>query len=303
MHGDEQYGHQLGAKLREELDDMRAAPDLVSTLRRRRSRRAWTIRASIATPVMVAAAAVAVVASAAGHGSAPAVTSTGSVRLQDVAYIKAQTIQALNQATKYVIYSKETYPGGRVETWTDLATQRYRNDVYLADADSVPAGANGRAQAPPAPDPHAAPGPLHLAQSHSGSGPFGNQDIVDVDYDHRTWDTDHDTDVPPPSTVPNVTDPDSVEAAINNGTFKVLGDDPVNGAAALHLRIGTTTRGYRIDLWVDKTTYLPVQEMDTATWENQGGPAVTTTYAWLPRTDENLARLVLTGPPGFTRQH
>jgi hypothetical protein len=293
MHSDEQYGQQLGAQLREELDDVRAAPDLVLTLRRRRSRRTWTIRAAIATPLMAAAATVAIVTSATGHGA----------RLQDVAYVKAQTIQALNQATRYVIYSKDTYSGGRIETWTDLATQRYRNDVYLPDEDSVPAGANGQVKAPPAHGPHAAPGPLHLSQSNSGSGLIGNRDIVSVDYDRKTWRTDHDATVPPSPTVPNVTDPDSVEAAINNGTFEVLGDDPVSGVAALHLRISTTARGYRIDLWVDKTTFLPIQETDTALGQNQGGPAMTATYAWLPRTDENLARLVLTAPPGFTRQH
>jgi RNA polymerase sigma factor (sigma-70 family) len=178
----------------------------------------------------------------------------------------------------------------------------YRSDVYLPDDDPTPAGSDGQIKAPPAPDPHAVSGPLHLSQSHSGSGPLGNRESVTVDYDRRTWSTEHDTEVPPPSTVPNVTDPQSVEAAITNGTFEVIGKDAVNGVPALHLRISTTTRGYRIDLWVDRSTFLPLQQTQTVTSENPARPAVTTTYAWLPRTAENLARLVLTGPPGFTRQ-
>ncbi|SCG57953.1 hypothetical protein GA0070609_3387 [Micromonospora echinaurantiaca] len=307
MHVDEQYGRRLGAQLREELDDVHAAPDIVSILRRQRSRRAWRIRAAIATPIATAAA-IAIVSSLTGPGPQPDGSSNDSVQLQNVAYIKAQTTRALSQATNYVIYSETVYSGGRIEQWNDPATQRYRNDVYSVDYDSFPVGPDGQVQVP------SNPGPPVLFQSHSASGPFSKRDVVSVDYKSKTWHRDHETNAPPPGAL-DVTDPDSVEKAINNGRFEVLGDDVVNGVATLHLRIspsgGTgpamnpadhaSARGDGIDLWVDEKTFLAVQSAKIV--ETKKGPVTTTTYTWLPRTDENLARLVLIGPPGFTQEH
>ena len=53
---------------------------------------------------------------------------------------------------------------------------------------------------------------------------------------------------------------------------------------------------FSVDLWVDASTYLPVLQ------ETSTGGRVTnrTTYSWLPRTPENLAKLSLVVPPGFT---
>jgi hypothetical protein len=50
-----------------------------------------------------------------------------------------------------------------------------------------------------------------------------------------------------------------------------------------------------MDLWVDATTYLPVQTQ----FQQEGA----TPYAvsWLPPTPENLAKLKTVVPPGFTR--
>jgi hypothetical protein len=51
------------------------------------------------------------------------------------------------------------------------------------------------------------------------------------------------------------------------------------------------------DLWVDSTTFLPVRMI------GQKSPRdFTVTYEWLPRTAQNLARLELTPPAGFTEQ-
>jgi hypothetical protein len=309
---DEQYGHQLGDRLRYETDDLRPDPDLARKLRRRVARRTWAIRAAIATPV-AAAAAVAILVTTAGPGggqrtsqthNAPQSTNGEPVRVETVAYVQAQTIDALSRASSYVIAATNTYDGGHYDEWIDKATQRYRNDVYTSDIGGVGLGADGKALAPPA---DTTPGAVHLSQSHSESGPAGNRDLVSVDYDLKQWSTGKITDMRPPGTGPDITDADSVRQAIADGTVELLGHETVSGHDTLHLRLYGPERSYRLDMWVDAKTYLPVQETAAKSGGKSGGqefPAVatvTTRYSWLPRTEANLAHLVLTAPPGFKR--
>jgi hypothetical protein len=94
-----------------------------------------------------------------------------------------------------------------------------------------------------------------------------------------------------------MTDPDGMREAISRGVVELLGQEVVDGINTLHLRIAVTQRGYQLDVCVDSSSYLPVQETEST----DGRTAVTTTFAWLPRTEENPARLVLTPPPGFER--
>ena len=304
MHSDERYGHQLGVRLRDDIDDVRAAPDLVVRLRRRRARRTWAIRAAIATPVAAAAVAAGLVAAAGDQapvgGPGPQIaesTPSDPVRLENVAYVRAQTIEALTRAPSYVIYSKTTYSTGYYETWTDKSTRRYRNDVYTSLVDQPTGGGT----APRLPDPGAPPtGPMRLQQSHSASGPYERRTITVIDYDRRTWSVERTSERPPRSEVPDITDADSVRAATEDGKLELLGRETVNGQDTLHLRIYARVRGYRVDMWVDRQTFLPVQEAQSTI--DDGQTRVTTTYAWLPRTRANLARLVLTPPPGFVRQ-
>src|SRR5690606_4394462 len=61
MPSDEQYGRYLGHRLHDELEEVRPAPDLLRRLRRLRARRAWAVRTAIGTPILAAAAAVAMV--------------------------------------------------------------------------------------------------------------------------------------------------------------------------------------------------------------------------------------------------
>ncbi|HEV2781196.1 MAG TPA: hypothetical protein VGX25_17580 [Actinophytocola sp.] len=148
---------------------------------------------------------------------------------------------------------------------------------------------------------------MRRQQSHSASGPDGDQDIVWVDYDLRKWSTGHRTDRNPPSAIPDITDADSIRTAITDGTVELVGRETVDGLDTLHLRLFGPNREYRIDMWVDSRTYLPVREIaakssgGTGDQEFPSAHAVTTTYDWLPRTPDNLARLVLTPPAGFER--
>jgi len=290
MSDDEQFGHQLGVLLRREIEPVRADPDLVHTLRRRQARRTWVVRTAIATPVVAAAAAILVTSTGLGAPH-PGLTSiaeppanaqppTSAAQFENVAFVQEQTIKALGQASQYVIYAKSSYDGGHYETWIDRANQRYRNDVYSGT-------------------------PAQLNQSHAVSGPDGDQTVVTVDYDSHWWATRHETFSRPQSAPPDITDAQEIQRAITDGTVELLGHETVNGFDTLHLRLYGPDRTYRIDMWVDATTYLPVQDVAGKSSGQAGAAefpasyAVTTTYSWLPRTDENLARLVLTHPPGY----
>jgi hypothetical protein len=302
---EEQYGNELGARLRHETDDVRAAPDLVRKLRRRQAKRTWTIRASIAAPVAAAAVAAVMVTTTGQNAPSEAnnnTVPTENVPVENVAHVQAQTLKAVGEASQYVIQMKSTYDTGYYDEWVDKATQRYRNDVYSSSV-TMRASPGGKMTMPAAPGAQP-PAPIHLNQSHGVSGPDGDQDIITVDHDLKTWSTSHMTDRKP-TDIPDITDADSIRKAIADGTLELAGKENVDGIDTLHLRLFGPKRSYRIDMWVDSKTYLPVKETAAKSGGKPGGqefPAsatVTTKYTWLPRTAENLARLVVTPPPGF----
>lgn len=307
---DEQFGRRLGGQLHSEVEDVHAAPDLVGRVRRRQVRRTRAIGAAIAAPVAIAAVAAILAttggqgAPAGGHQAGGTRSASGdTVRLQNVGFVKEQTSKALGQASKYVIFSKSTYDGGYYDTWTDPATGRYRNDTYTTIVYRPSSDKKGSVRAT-APDPDGiAYGPMHRQQSHAVSGPMDSRRVVSVDYEREHWTVDRDA-VPVHRDIPVITDPESIRKAIKDGTVELLGEEKVNGVKALHLRIFGPKRSYRIDMWVDSGTYLPVREIAGKAGKDGVFPAsaaVTSMYSWLPRTKENLSLLELTPPAGFTR--
>jgi hypothetical protein len=287
---DEQYGRDLGDQLRLEMADVRADPDLLRQLRRRGARRTWAISSAIAVPVAVAAVAAVIVTTSGPGGPVRSTTAAPNQQIVDVAYVKAQTIKAVGRAEDYVIYSKDTGSGGYYETWTDCATQRYRVDTYDKNSPMQRIGEK-------APKPPAGGYPLHHDQTNLVTGPEGNQDILTIDWPTKRWYTSHDSSSRPAGGVPNPTDPDSVRKAINDGTVQLVGKEQVDGRDTLHLLIIGPDHSSRIDMWVDSTSYLPVK--DIAVKDQSTKDEESTTYTWLPRTAENLAKLVVTPPAGF----
>jgi hypothetical protein len=309
---DEQYGRRIGDRLRHEIDDVHASPDLARELRRRRTRRTWAITGAIATPV-AAAAVVAVVVSAQATPdrsttAAPssAASSSAQPRIVTVAYIQAETVKALGQGTQYVIYSKDTYESGYYETWTDKATQRYRTDITTRLPATARASRTGDGKmtlpsGPPAPP----SGPPHRQQSHAVKGAGESQEITTVDWEDNWWSVDHLRDGKPQTPIPDPTDPDGMRKAVAEGKVELVGQEKIGTVDTHHLRVIGPRREYKIDLWVDSTTYLPVKETAVKGGNKQGGEEFpeskgeAITYTWLPRTEENLAKLTLTPPDGF----
>jgi hypothetical protein len=94
-----------------------------------------------------------------------------------------------------------------------------------------------------------------------------------------------------------------IRAEIANRQFKVVGSTELHGQRAVELKINvppnneapphvTTAR-----LWVDATTYLPLQQF----LRMSNGEQDVTDYAFLPPTAGNLAKLRPEIPAGYTR--
>lgn len=311
MSADEEFGRVVGDRLREEVADIHADRDLVGALRRRQTRRIWTIRASIGAPLAAAAAAVAVLAvpatttepPPAGDAQAGAPVSTTQQQVRNLAQVQSSTIKALRSAEEYVIYEKNTMDTGYDEYWTDRSTDRYRMDAYSTivqtDQEAIPDG-QATVTVPAHPD-EVPTGPMHLTHSIAGDGPLGDRHYVYVDYERETWHAHHETEAPPATEVPDILDADALKQAIDEGRMELIGSERVGDRDTHHLRLFATHRGYQIDLWVDSTSYLPVRETSTVI-DGPAEPVMTSDYDWLPRTEENLAKLELTPPPGFVEQ-
>jgi hypothetical protein len=303
---DDEFAQQLGVRLHAEVADLRAAPGLTATLRRRQARRALAVRTTVATPVAAAVVAVALVANTGqgGQPGRPAGSSAASaMQLRDVAYVKTQTTNALDKASNYVmhVYSTRT-GGGSNDMWSDPATGRERGDNRGPDSTPV--------------------------ESYAvGAGATGDWTFLTIDYTRRTWWTTPwpksqnepllPGPLPPPvkvgqgmplrqvlTLVAYVVDPARIRDALGNGTLRLLGQERIGGHETLHLHLTVGANGLpeilpmTLDLWVDAVTFLPYREI-----ASMGSSKSTADYAWLARTPANLAHLDLPVPPaGFTHR-
>jgi hypothetical protein len=93
----------------------------------------------------------------------------------------------------------------------------------------------------------------------------------------------------------------ALRAQVKAGEVTLVGPATVDGQQTIELRDTRFSHG-TIELWVDPTTYLPVQEVDIPTGQTaDSGQAIRTQYQWLPATQANLAELTPAGaiPSGF----
>lgn len=285
MSADEEFGRAVGDALRRETADVRAEPGLAAEVRARGSRRAWKLRTAIGAPLTAAAAAAVLVATAGG---------TPEPRFANVAQVQEQTLRALRSAQNQIIHERTDYDSGYSETWTDRSTRRYRLDNYSTLVQ--PDGTDTDTRTPRT-------GPMHRTQSIAGTGAPGDVRYTVVDWELRTWSTNHDDSIVLEGEVPDILDPDALRTAIDEGRMEMIGPERVGDRDTHHLRLFATRRGYQIDLWVDAATYLPVRETSIVLGEDAPAkPVMTNDYTWLPRSAENLAKLDLVAPPDFTRR-
>lgn len=116
---------------------------------------------------------------------------------------------------------------------------------------------------------------------------------VIVDYTDRQWWSRNSNGV----TCEPLT-PQNIEQDLAAGRYSLAGQDVIDGRPALRLVSTTATSGLHpvtkpTTLWVDATTYLPIQSTST------GHLTEKTVFAWLPATAANRAVLKIAVPPGF----
>jgi hypothetical protein len=86
----------------------------------------------------------------------------------------------------------------------------------------------------------------------------------------------------------------------------LLGQEIIDGKPTFHLRftIASGRNASTTDIWLDRSTYLPVHEKaafrDTSV---KGHPTITTIndFTWLRRNSANLAQFSIVVPSGFKR--
>ena len=92
--------------------------------------------------------------------------------------------------------------------------------------------------------------------------------------------------------------PQTIEQDVASGRYSLAGHGIIDGRRALRLVSTTATSGLHpvtklTTLWVDATTYLPIQSTST------GHVTDKTVFAWLPATVSNRAELKIAVPAGF----
>jgi hypothetical protein len=277
---DDQLAARLTDLMREETDDVRPAPGLSATLRRRHRSQALRVRIAVAVPVAAAMAATALIATGGPGGRA----APPLANVRDVAYIGAHTQAALANADDYVIHVETRNEAGVLAsvTWADLKSDRYRLDSYTG-------------------------GVRDMSQVTSGLL-TDRVPILTVDYHNRMWANWVWT--PTPSQARELRykclaqtclggeplDPAEISKAIAKGSLTLVGEEPVRGQTTLHLRLTGPPDFVSMDLWIDPQTYLPVRLSETVMSSTE-----IRDYTWLPRTPANLAVFDLRPPPGFTR--
>jgi hypothetical protein len=130
----------------------------------------------------------------------------------------------------------------------------------------------------------------------------GTRTVLAVDYAGRAWWTyrlnepEEPTDVS--AWIAMFDGPEDVRDALRLWSLHVAGTERVDGQETVHLAGAKPTgRGIAIDIWVDVATYLPVRIAIVSP-----DISVTSRYAWLPRTPQNLTPFALTPPTGFTQR-
>lgn len=272
-------GAALGAELHEELSGMIAPPGLAVTVRRRRARQRWALTGALTLPVVAAGVAVALVVPAAPQGvrgGPPA--GTGAAQPRTAAFLAAHTEQALDGTGDSIVHTVTSLDDGTVQdTWSDVSGMR------MVSSD----------------------GPVGAPTRTSQESVDGDRLVfLTVDYARHVWWRDSVS--APEKVAPGVIlgvpygDPNSIRTDLAGGSLVVVGTEQVAGHATEHLRLTVNAGGKAVvaeDLWVDSTTFMPVRLV------GQKGPFhFTVSYEWLPRTPQNLARLELTPPAGFTEK-
>jgi hypothetical protein len=135
---------------------------------------------------------------------------------------------------------------------------------------------------------------------------------IDVDFTNQTWHTSQQSCVAltPGAETSEFSDPKThqpisdIRTIVADGLLDLVGYSTVDGQPTVELTSGAQG-ATSFDLWVNASTYLPVQLMATGSTSPVGDPNPGKTwttfdhFSFLSPTQSNLANLQVTVPPGF----
>ncbi|GIF61969.1 hypothetical protein Ais01nite_00040 [Asanoa ishikariensis] len=279
MTDDDQFGQRLGTLLREEVSNVHAAPDLTRRLRGRAKRKRLSVGAGAAVlTAMVAAVGLLVPTGPDGLHTRPG---------PDVGPVSTQAPRTPARTTDYLLLTRNEIGA----EWTDAATGRTREDIYADDGKRL------------------------SWTTLTTTDTDGGRRWLEIQWLLRWWSQGHTTAAeltqqirPDPFENLPTPDPESISKALADGTFEIVGNETLDGRDTLRLRVETTIeigRGKnatsfprKLEIWVDPDNYLPYRTVITTT-QRWGASTVSTTYAWMERTKENLMVFDVTPPAEF----
>lgn len=88
----------------------------------------------------------------------------------------------------------------------------------------------------------------------------------------------------------------AIQQALQHGDLAIVGNAVIDGEQTIELSAVASSNEGSYDIWVDPTTYLPVQVTQTSS-----AGALQTEFEWLPATQSNLALLNPPIPSGFAQ--
>lgn len=283
---DEQLGRLLGDRLHEETYTMTAPSGLTETLHKKNRRRTRALGFAAATPVLAAVAVGATLALApAGTGGGGATAE--APEMLTVGYVAERTATALNGLSGYVQHEtakhqgRDGKPASMIELWADPTTKRERQDnkIFYGDVRSYTVALDGST-------------------------------AVELNHDKKKWWTSQLASLTPADSnqvqhLPPSLNPKDLKRAVDSGKVTLVGKEQLNGRQTVHLQwLGgpdsamDTAKSVEesMQIWVDAKSYLPVRVVDklfTGT--------TTSDYEWLPRTEDNLAKVTVSPPADYRK--
>ena len=250
--------------------------------------------AAVALPAAAAATVIAVtgapllqhrVPGGATAGQGQGTSSGMPIAAHDAAYVVAHAKAALSGTGRYVLVTTSYAPNSETGAPTISKSWVVTGGNTVRDEELSPTGAP-------------------LQGSVITTTPRATT-VVSVDYQASTWSTSTSPTASSSGPAPLPQSPAQVAARLRSdlttGKATLVGQATVGGQATIELE-ERSSEGL-VDLWVDPSSYLPIQEIDTATGvAESSSQAIRSDYQWLPATAGNLALVTAAAavPSDFT---
>jgi hypothetical protein len=269
---------------------MQVSPDLAArACERHRQRRRHVLRAGLALAAAGAVTSAAVITVVA-HGPATKATPIAAPEL------RARLLAAIDSASGDILYTHGG-PAPDGGTWQSPAYPQPGQEVHFRVLGLGSDGTVYKDEEFSFTMPSANPATNYTSNLDQGGLQLSGT-VIWVDHRSHVWGQDHSKFI-----LGFTLDAAGIRAEIANGQFTVIGRTELHGQQAIELKINVPPNNAApphttaARLWVNATTYLPMQEYQRMS----NGQQNVTDYIFLPPTAKNLAKLRPAIPAGYAR--